>query len=287
MFSTSTTDTSCVARRGLLVGVLLALGMGCEEGTRPVADPGDASDVINVADAAPLARLTPADGKIKIMAIGDSITHDTCWRAALWDQLNQRFAGRFDFVGTLNSTYGCAPAGFDADNQAYSSSLVTEIVAGITDTRICDPVCPTLYDLQQAFMATPTDVALIHLGTNDVWNSRSAESIVSGYTQLVNALRVAHSNIVILVAQIIPMNVTDMTCPGCTCAGCPTRIAALNDRIVGWAAEQDTAKSPIRVVDQYTSYDATADNRDGVHPNSVGSQKMADQWYEALLPLFL
>jgi hypothetical protein len=83
------------------------------------------------------------------------------------------------------------------------------------------------------------------------------------------------------------MNVTDATCGGCTCQGCPTAIPALNARIVSWAAENGTASSPIRVVDQFTSYDAVTDNVDGVHPTSgTGSQKIADNWYAALAPLF-
>jgi mannan endo-1,4-beta-mannosidase len=41
------------------------------------------------------------------------------------------------------------------------------------------------------------------------------------------------------------------------------------------------------VVDQFTGYDAVADNVDGVHPtSSTGSQKIADNWYAALVPLF-
>jgi lysophospholipase L1-like esterase len=286
----------------LLAFVLAALG--CEEGTRPIPDEAtgamdplqmqpDVMDPLQMQPVqmepmvtAPLGKLTTTDGIIRIMAIGDSITRATCWRANLWDELNQSFPGRFDLVGTLSQNPGCTPAGFDADNQGYSSSLVTEIVANVTTARTCDPSCPTLADLQTAFTATPTDVALIHFGTNDVWNSRPTEQIVAGYTQVVAALRAAHPKIVILVAQIIPMNVTASTCAGCSCAGCVSDIPALNTRILTWAAEQDTRDSPVRVVDQYTGFDATADNRDGVHPNASGAQKMADHWFEALSPLF-
>ena len=234
----------------------------------------------------PLSKLS-TDSPIKIVAVGDSITRATCWRASLWDKLNQSFASRFDFVGTLKSDNGCAPAGYDQDNQGYSSSLVTEIVANITTARMCDPnPCPALADLQQALMTDRADVALMHFGTNDVWNSKNPEDIVAGYTAVVEALRAANPKVVILVAQIIPMNVTASTCNDCTCAGCATGVPALNTRIISWAAEHDSADSPIRVVDQYDGYDATADNRDGVHPNSQGSLKMADQWYTALAPLF-
>jgi mannan endo-1,4-beta-mannosidase len=42
----------------------------------------------------------------------------------------------------------------------------------------------------------------------------------------------------------------------------------------------------VRVVDQFAGYDAVADNRDGVHPNELGSKKIADRWFAALQPLF-
>lgn len=189
-------------------------------------------------------------------------------------------------VGTLSESNGCAPAGYDRDNQGYSSSLVTEIVAGVTNARPCDPTCPTLGELTAAFAEAQPDVVLMHFGTNDVWNGRATESIVSGYSQVVEAARTANPNVLILVAQLIPMNVTDATCSGCTCAGCPTDVPALNARIVSWASSTTTASSTVRVVDQFSGFDATADNRDGVHPNELGARKMADRWYEALAPLF-
>jgi lysophospholipase L1-like esterase len=229
----------------------------------------------------------PADGVLRIMAVGDSITRATCWRARLWDELNTSFAGRFDMVGTLSSDSGCSPANYDRDNQGYSSSLITEIVAGITTARTCDPACPTLADLSQAFVSARPDVLLMHFGTNDVWNGRAAAAIQDGYSQVVDAVRAANPRVIVLVAQIIPMNPQPTTaCPGCVCASCGTAVPALDQQIVGWAAGKSTAESPIVVVDQLTGYDATADNVDGVHPNAQGSQKMADRWFQALSPLF-
>jgi lysophospholipase L1-like esterase len=289
---------------GLLWGAALT---GCEEGTVPQPGPGETQDVAaagtgGAAEPAsepsmnevpaptgptPLGKLS-TDGPIKIVAVGDSITRATCWRASLWDKLNQNFASRFDFVGTLQSDYGCTPAGYDRDNQGYSSSLVTEIVSNVTTARMCDPMpCPALSDLQQALMTDRADVALMHFGTNDVWNSKNPEDIVNGYSAVVEALRAANPKVVIFVAQIIPMNVSASTCTGCTpCTSCPAGVTALNTRITRWAADTDTPESPIRVVDQYDGYDATADSRDGVHPNQQGAQKMAEQWYAALAPLF-
>lgn len=223
----------------------------------------------------------------KIMALGDSITRATCWRAQLWQQLNQSFPARFHLVGTLNSDNGCAVTGYETANQGYSSSLVTEVVAGVTTARTCDPFCPALSDLSTAFSTVVPDVVLMHYGTNDVWNGISATNIVSAYAAVVDAMRSANPNVIVLVAQIIPMHVTTATCSNCSCAGCPTAVPALNAAIATWAPTKSTAASPIIVVDQYTGFDAVADTRDGVHPNdTTGSTKMATKWFAALMPLF-
>jgi lysophospholipase L1-like esterase len=216
------------------------------------------------------------------MLIGDSITRATCWRDYLWQQLSVNNAGRVDYVGTVPSDY-CGITGVDPDNQAYSSSLITEVVAGVTNARTCDPFCPALSDLQTAFAATKPQLVLMHWGTNDVWNSKATSSITSAYGTVIDALRAVNPSVVILLAQIIPMNVTSATCSGCSCAGCSTAVPALNTAIVSFAASKGTSASPVIVVDQYTGFDATTDTRDGVHPNDQGSQKMANRWFTALV----
>jgi lysophospholipase L1-like esterase len=227
-----------------------------------------------------------AKGVLKIIGIGDSITRATCWRARLWQTLNSAHAGRFDLVGTLKSDNGCNVSGYDQDNQGYSSSLLTEVVLGVTDARTCDPTCPTLADFASAFAATKPDVALIHYGTNDVWNAKPTADIVAGYSTLVDKLRAANPNVTVFVAKIIPMNVTSTTCGGCSCSACTSAVPALNAAIDDFAPAKSTAASPVQIVDQYTGFDASADTRDGVHPNDSGSQKMAAKWAAALEPLF-
>ncbi|HSS37440.1 MAG TPA: SGNH/GDSL hydrolase family protein [Polyangia bacterium] len=223
-----------------------------------------------------------ASGPVRIMAIGDSVTRATCWRDFLWQQLQQAYAGRVDFVGTLQADYGCGVSGFDSDNQGYSSSLITEVVAGVTNARTCDPYCPNMSNLQTAFASAKPQVVLMHWGTNDVWNGKSSTTITTAYSTVIDALRTANPSVVILLAQIIPMNVTGATCSGCSCASCSSAIPALNTAITTFAAGKTTAQSPVIVVDQYTGFDVTADTRDGVHPNTQGSQKMASKWYTAL-----
>jgi lysophospholipase L1-like esterase len=227
-------------------------------------------------------------GAVRIMAVGDSITRAVCWRGLLWQHLNQNYASRFDLVGTLSNDPGCGLGTYDTDNQGYSSSLITEVVAGITTARTCDPgPCPSLNTFSTAFATAMPDVLLIHYGTNDVWNAKPTSQIIGAYSTLIDTARAVNPSVVVLAAQIIPMNVTSATCAGCSCPGCPTAIPAFNSALVSMAASKSTDASPVIIVDQYTGFDAVQDTKDGVHPNTTGSQKMADRWYAALTNNFL
>ena len=231
-------------------------------------------------------------GVLRIMPLGDSITAATCWRALLWQQLNQAgLQGRFDLVGSNTSNGdaagGCAPSNADANNEGHSSCLITEIINNVNaqSTRGCNT---TLSALTPALVSDRADVVLMHFGTNDVWNNIQAAPILTAFGTMVDSLRAVNPRVVVLVAQIIPMDVTASTCAGCSCAGCPTAIPSLNAMITTWAAGKSTASSPVIPVDQYTGFNAPAgtDTSDGVHPNRSGSAKIAARWLSALQPLF-
>ncbi|MCP5094708.1 MAG: DNRLRE domain-containing protein [Chloroflexi bacterium] len=92
---------------------------------------------------------------------------------------------------------------------------------------------------------------------------------------IIDALRDDNPNVTVLLAQLIP------SCRAIR----DVNIVALNALIPDYAAGKTTAVSPIIVVDQFTGFDANADTFDCSHPNEVGEQKMADQWYDAIAVL--
>jgi mannan endo-1,4-beta-mannosidase len=145
-----------------------------------------------------------------------------------------------------------------------------------------------LNDLRTSFAAHPADVVLMHFGTNDVWNNVAPQTILNAYSTMIDALRVANPNVVVLVAQIIAMNpINTPACPTCACPACSGRVTTLDGMIPAWAATKTTAASPVRVVDQLTGFNTATDTADGVHPNSTtGAPKIAAKWYAALAPLF-
>src|SRR6478752_7078592 len=93
---------------------------------------------------------------IRIMPLGDSITGSPgCWRALLWDQLQNAGYTNIDFVGTL-PPQGCGVS-YDGDNEGHGGILATNIA--------------NQNQLPAWLSATSPDIVLMHLGTNDVWSN--------------------------------------------------------------------------------------------------------------------
>jgi len=127
----------------------------------------------------------------------------------------------------------------------------------------------------------------MHFGTNDAWNSIATSTIITAYTHVLASLRGANPNVVVFVAQILPMHPD-----GCTdsTSSCPNNgVMALNAAIPAWVTGASTAASPVHLVDIYaavgdeTAYVPNSDlTSDGVHPNPTGSVPIAQAWYDAL-----
>ncbi|WP_075186420.1 carbohydrate-binding domain-containing protein [Teredinibacter haidensis] len=198
---------------------------------------------------------------VKIMPLGDSITGSPgCWRAILWNNLQNNGYSDIDFVGTLYAQ-SCSQ-NHDANNEGHGGFLATDIANN--------------NQLPGWLSSTNPDVVIMHLGTNDVWNGVSTSNILSAYSKLVDQMRSNNSNVKILVARLIPMD------PSRSCSQCASRITDLNNNIPSWASGKSTSQSPITVVDQWNGFSAYSDTGDGVHPNDSGDQKIADRWFSAL-----
>jgi lysophospholipase L1-like esterase len=209
------------------------------------------------------AATAAAPAPVRVMPLGDSITGSPgCWRALLWNRLQNAGLTNVDFVGTLPAQ-GCSVP-YDGDNEGHGGFLATNVAAQ--------------NQLPGWLSATHPDVVLMHFGTNDVWNNIAPATILSAFSTLVAQMRADNPAMKVLVAQIIPMNPSG-------CPDCAQRVVAFNAAIPAWASGISTAQSPVTVVDQWTGFNDATDTGDGVHPNDSGNQKMSDRWYPALAPL--
>src|SRR3954470_19022860 len=73
-----------------------------------------------------IAGARSAQAQTRIMPLGDSITGSPgCWRALLWNDLQNNGFTSIDFVGTL-PPQGCGIA-YDGDNEGHGGILATNI----------------------------------------------------------------------------------------------------------------------------------------------------------------
>lgn len=211
---------------------------------------------------APVPSPTTAERTARIMSLGDSITESSkgqpTYRYYLWKLAHAR-GYRIDLVGSKYGAAGGPPlnSDFDMDHEGHSGwradQILTQIAKWSTDAR--------------------PDFVLIHLGHNDLCQGQSVESTVEELSRIVDALQVAHSHVVILLAQVIASAVP-----------CLSQIPVFNAQLPALAAAKTRPSSPVVIVNQHTNFDPHTMTYDGVHPNPAGESHMADRWMTALSP---
>jgi hypothetical protein len=212
----------------------------------------------------------PLTGRIELL--GDSITCATCYPPFLYDDFHRDGYDGIEFVGTMEMYSGL---GVTCAGKSYLATPMNEGHDGWNSSDIANSLPGWLTLLGQGI----PDVAVVHVGTNDLWDGASPSDItatLANYTAIVGAYRAVNPSVTVLVAQIIPMAFSTATLAATD---------ALDDAIPGWAAAATTAQSAVVVVDLRTGWDSAALSKDGVHPNEAGSRWMADRVYAALIPL--
>lgn len=219
------------------------------------------------------AALPPHSGGWKITPLGDSITGSTCGPQLLSKALIDHGKTNFTFVGSNLNNQSCNGAA-NVQTEGHGGYLVTDLVGSGTHESELPKWCDS----------NKSDIVLMQFGTNDVWNNRSPSSILAAYSTVLDDLRAANANVILLVAQITPLNPSG-------CSDCESRVVALNAQIPSWASSKSTAASPVFVVDLHSAFTAanytpnSTYTSDGVHPNVAGGQLIANQWYDALVGL--
>ena len=193
-------------------------------------------------------REVKAAATTKIMPLGDSITDCDFWRTMLYNKLADNEYD-VDFVGTRGN------------HEGHSGMLVTDLAKS--------------GQLANWLAQSNPDLVMMLFGTNDCWCDKGAKAILDAYTVLVGQMRKNNPEMIIVVGKVTPL------IPNFS-SDYVYRAKELAQAIDGWAAELSTAQSPIYVVDQFTGFDAMTDTYDGVHPNTAGSVKICDKWYETL-----
>ncbi len=208
---------------------------------------------------------------VNILPLGDSITQ------ARYDQLSYRYPlwkllideGKdINFIGTQNQTYGDTRSWpsynglqFDQDHEGHSGETADWILDRL------DNYFPEYEAL--------VDIALIHLGTNDLlWFDDEPLTIKNDIANVIDKLRTHNPTIKIVLAKITPFDY----------AGRPLGLnEGFNATLDSLANEKSQDDSPVIIVDMASGFDIDEHTYDGLHPNEHGEILMAQRWFDALI----
>lgn len=194
---------------------------------------------------------------MRIMAVGDSITvglgTNTNYRVPLSARLRAHCAN-IAFVGPFNDSL-------------TSEATQCAAVSGIWATQVDQSHITNWTKKSQP------DIALIHLGTNDVRANSPTATTINALRSIIAKMRAVNPNIIIFLAQIIGIKDPNLN----------TRVIALNNEIALIPSSENTLESPVYLVDQYTGFNPDLDTSDGIHPMEHGLNKIAQKWLSAMI----
>ncbi len=224
---------------------------------------------------------------VKIMPLGDSITHEnfrdpaiasstpegyrSAYRNSLYYLLNDNNY-TIDFVGSQSAGENLSPA-FDTDHESYD---------GETD----DGVGSNVYDY---LTLNPADIVLLHIGTNSSESDNSPDD-VEFILDEIDRYEIANStHVTVALARIIGCR-EDWIAPQGVYSVCSsafnTHLNTFNDNVQAMVQSRIATKGDdVIMVDMQNgaglNYDAS-DMIDDLHPNDAGYVKMANTWYATL-----
>jgi hypothetical protein len=207
---------------------------------------------------------TNHNGKWVVMPVGDSITGTTCYPQLLSKNLIAAGHTNFELVGSVLNNQACEAS--HVQTEGHGGWLVTSLLPGGGNAGV----------QTKWFNDAKPEIVILHFATNDLWNNIPPANILNAYSLVVDSARAVVPNVIFFVAQIVPLAPS-------SCSECPARTSTFNAQIPAWATGKAKSNSPIYVVDLASGWVPSVDTGDGVHPNLVGSKKMADKMTQAII----
>lgn len=211
--------------------------------------------------------------KPRIMIVGDSIAAGPgCYKKFLLQDLTDHHYSRFEFVGEYADACG-SPVRHSAVSCATAEQF--------TQPTFTMPNCSqgkSFPGMSRLMTAHHPDLLMLQLGVNDVWSGHSVGAVLGNYALLLQQARDANAKVVVIIARIQKIR------PDCSSDDKVTKLAeSLVNAVPGWAAGKSTVDSPVFVADLWTTSDwSRAETTDCVHPNDVGAEKIASNWFTTL-----
>jgi lysophospholipase L1-like esterase len=203
---------------------------------------------------------------VKILPFGDSITigQPFSYRYELYKLIAKRHSN-FVFVGSRDDNPANYEGTWGKRHEGHSGWTTQEIDQ----------------EFDRLTKDYSSDIALIHIGTNDILRHPAGTYDVSNseahMRSIISKLRNENSNVHIYVAQILPilhpdldLELTEMN------------VGQWNSVVASLVVQLSTSASPVVLVDMHTGFDESS-FIDGIHPSREAAKEMAARWSDAIV----
>jgi lysophospholipase L1-like esterase len=213
---------------------------------------------------------------VKIMPVGDSITEGKYtqggYRKPLYQMLKDNgysvtFVGKEDNGEPANDT-GFSAGMENPNHEGYGSARIGMLLNGGTMEK------HTALPIKTSLANNNPDVALILLGTNDIFGITPTDSMRQTMEKLLNAVFEQNPNTTVVLASIPPISKIEAR---------NADVNVYNAVLPEIVAKEKALNHKIEFADIHSVFTDPADlSGDNVHPSATGYNKMAALWYSIL-----
>ena len=202
---------------------------------------------------------------IRIMAVGDSITHGTSrgsaesYRKPFNDLMNSNSC-QFEMVGSQTGNY--LHNTYVSPHEGYNGHTADQILNGFNNVAGNNEgisVTVTRYQPQ---------VVLLHIGSNDMRLGQDINQTVAEIDQIISVILAADSAPAVLLANIIPWYEN---------ATVGANVVTLGDRVTAYVTQLNNPR--VQLVDVRSGYQQSMMRSDLAHPNPAGEQHIAQRFF--------
>lgn len=201
---------------------------------------------------------------LKIMAVGDSITHgvlgQSSYRKPLNAQLTQ-YGCDYEFVGSQNSNL--QHNGFIAAHESYSGHTTDHFLTGRNDSAGSNS------GIANSMQNYNPDIVMLHIGSNDMRLGQNIDNTLAEIDQIISIIHQQNSAAVIFVANLVPWYQSNIQ----------SAVATLGDKIEAYIAQ--LSNPMVRLVDVRSGYTSSMMIYDQIHPNASGDAHIAAAYFNA------
>jgi len=205
---------------------------------------------------------------VRILPCGDSITHGFYSGVTIYNSYRKELKNLLEINGYDTDFVGSLTNGAFADNQHEGHDGWHADLAGSTND--------ILGRIAGWMAATPADIVLLHIGTNDI-NADHADTDADETSDIIDQIFTVNSNATIVLALIISADPAtyDWTAD----------VSTFNSNLNAMAQARIGAGDDIIVVDMEhdAGLDYASSDMINFHPSQTGYDKMATNWYPAVI----